>query len=1105
MSLVVGVTALLSAGGADANHAGGMDEMALDFDTTGNAPTSIGTREPCALMSANGVMDLDEDGPDGILVDVTALNIPTTNRMIAFGARIDYDEDALTIEAADFDWLLKSNPGSSVLNASQPTPDMNGDFSWTMSAADAGSGQAEAGSGVLAELYISAEPGATPGAYQLTLNDAAHVNPQNQPAVPDALVGGVVAIDVPCPGVAQEADASVVSAGLTAPATGQPGVPFTVDGSVVLHNAGPSGPVNVDLSVGLSVPQGCSVAEPTSLNIQDVSLDMSTNVTVTGAPLSWTATCNVADGVQFTLTGNLTLDTPGTTDPSSANNTGTGQTVVAVNAVADVEVVSLAITAPANKTVGTGFNIGVSAVLQNNGPYGPVSADGQFFLTAPASCTILPPAGARSVFDVQLTSSPTTVPPEDGWIVVCSQPGTYTFTANTSFHLDQDNVTDSNTSNEAASAQASVVLKVGACGPDPDPDGTALQNPSPLLVSLIQSLTDDGSAVPPEHQTPIDCSFDANIYDPVGAQIDDCKVGLLVEEPCTLELNIGLHDPAGEPEGVPTVRLLPVSVLFLDSKFDIAPNAEIPDGTVAGDVKFAIRTDGGLTANGTPCIVDAEFTPATIAYEGAILPAGPDSNLSPDIFNPMVWPNDLNGEKAAIEAALQVSPGPAWGTLHSRMTTRLFSPGTGAKLAYNILIWHIDDPTIATAFGGEWVAVGLPGDAINPDPPGPMGGNPDADDPATFPISTCAPHSVNIKMSGTAGSSVYVACTVPAEPVIWDLLDPDAVNFTGDQGPRSDASTCSLDTDNDGLTDTEETHFGTNANNPDTDADGVQDGPDNCPATANASQDDFDGDDVGDICDADIDGDTVSNASDLCPGTVPAAAADSNGCSDAQVDLDSDGACNPGAPSGGPAPCTGSDNCPATANPGQENLDGDSAGDACDVDDDNDGVTDGTEGACGGDSLNGAERPERVDGVYAGVDDDGDTQVDEGLPPGAGLFDCDGDGYTGVTELAVFTAGRDQDPCGMDAWASDFTTGGTPDSTDRITITDVTSFMAPVRRLDTSQPDGDYSPRWDLIPDAGTFSTDIAIDDLTALIAGASGFPPMFLGERAFDGPACAP
>ena len=68
----------------------------------------------------------------------------------------------------------------------------------------------------------------------------------------------------------------------------------------------------------------------------------------------------------------------------------------------------------------------------------------------------------------------------------------------------------------------------------------------------------------------------------------------------------------------------------------------------------------------------------------------------------------------------------------------------------------------------------------------------------------------------------------------------------------------------------------------------------------------------------DDDGDGVPNLKpdgtqfDLCPNTQ--SVVDANGCSDADVDGDGDGICNPGAPSAGPSGCTGSDNCPTVAN-----------------------------------------------------------------------------------------------------------------------------------------------------------------------------------------------
>jgi hypothetical protein len=114
---------------------------------------------------------------------------------------------------------------------------------------------------------------------------------------------------------------------------------------------------------------------------------------------------------------------------------------------------------------------------------------------------------------------------------------------------------------------------------------------------------------------------------------------------------------------------------------------------------------------------------------------------------------------------------------------------------------------------------------------------------------------------------------------------------------------------------------------------------DNCPSTANAEQQDRDGDGRGDLCDpcpttplADADGDGVCQDSDLCPGVADPGQEDADGdgrgdLCDPCTDSDGDGFGNPGM-SGNVCPA---DNCPGTPNPSQADADGDGIGDACGV------------------------------------------------------------------------------------------------------------------------------------------------------------------------------
>jgi hypothetical protein len=195
-------------------------------------------------------------------------------------------------------------------------------------------------------------------------------------------------------------------------------VPFNCIVSVTLHNNGPAGPANVDLTVSISVPFDCTASPVGDQTANDISLPVSVPVVI---DKTWSVTCDDWSDHIITAGATVSLDQPGWTDPDDSNDSGNGQDTLPVYTYTDVKTPSIAVVAPTAVPPGTLFQITVTVSIHNNGPFTGLQGEGGIGIAVPPDCVKSP--NSYQLFNPINLPVSQTVTETRSWDVTCSATG----------------------------------------------------------------------------------------------------------------------------------------------------------------------------------------------------------------------------------------------------------------------------------------------------------------------------------------------------------------------------------------------------------------------------------------------------------------------------------------------------------------------------------------------------------------------------------------------------------------------------------------------------------------------------------------------------------
>ncbi|MFC3889970.1 SdrD B-like domain-containing protein [Lentzea rhizosphaerae] len=209
----------------------------------------------------------------------------------------------------------------------------------------------------------------------------------------------------------------------------------------VLENRGPAPVIEVEDTISGSGPPDCRIATPAPQHRE----------LVLGRPVEvifgFKVACFDPSFHRFDFANELTITTPGVTDPDTSSNHKTTSTTIAVIDESDVGIESTQLDCVSRTYVQDHFECTVTAVATNRGDYGPANTDVTLGLTGPADCALTPTTAVSHEVSI---STPVTVASK--WDVTCANRSYHDFTASSRAVLDHLHVIDPDSSNNEGSA-----------------------------------------------------------------------------------------------------------------------------------------------------------------------------------------------------------------------------------------------------------------------------------------------------------------------------------------------------------------------------------------------------------------------------------------------------------------------------------------------------------------------------------------------------------------------------------------------------------------------------------------------------------------------------